>query len=180
MLVAGMTACKKKEAKTDEPATAASGEAPKTVDKPAADKPAGKGRKVPNANGLTAEAPARWVDNGIGGAAGFHLEGDAGGFQIREIAPEEAAKSMDDWKKETEEMLFQKWISADATADGFKALYTMDKIKMQGEEPVKDGSQFAFHVRRKLDGKVNDCYGTAAKQEDAQEAINICMSVAAN
>jgi hypothetical protein len=180
VLVAGMAACKKKEAKTgDTTAPAASGEAPKTVDK-AADKPASKGRTVPNGNGLTAEAPARWVDNGIGGAAGFHLDGDAGGFQIREIAPEEAAKSMDDWKKETEEMLFQKWISADATADGFKALYTMDKIKMQGEEPVKDGSQFAFHVRRKLNGKVTDCYGTAAKQEDAQEAIGICSSVAAN
>jgi hypothetical protein len=76
-------------------------------------------------------------------------------------------------------MLFQKWISADETADGWKALYTMDKIKMEGDEPKKDGSQFAFHSRRKIGDKTYYCYGTAAKQEDAQEGLDLCGKVAA-
>jgi hypothetical protein len=175
-LTLGVAACKKKndEAKTDDK-TAAGDTSAKTTETPKA-----KGRKIANGNGLVVEAPAKWLDNGIGGAAGMHLDADAGMFMVRETSPEEAAKKMADWKKETEEMMFQKWISADETPDGWKALYVVDKITMKGDEAVKDGSNFAFHVRRKIGDKVHDCYGSAAKQEDAQEGLDICTKVAAN
>lgn len=179
-LVVGFAGCKKKdEAKKDEPAatTPTTEGAAKTTETPAA---TAKGRSIPNANGLVVEAPAKWIDNGIGGAAGMHLDADAGMFMVRETAPEEAAKSMADWKKETEEMLFQKWTTAEEIpGEGFKALYTMDKITMKGDEPVKDGTTHAFHVRRKIGGKTHDCYGSAAKEEDAKEALDLCMKVAA-
>ena len=178
-LVVGFAGCKKKdEAKKDEtaPTTPTTEGAAKTTETPAA----AKGRKIPNANGFVVEAPARWIDNGIGGAAGMHLDADGGGWQLRESSAEESAKSMADWKKDTEEILFQKWISAEEIpGEGFKALYTMDKITMKGDEPVKDGSQFAFHVRRKIGGTSQECYGTAAKEEDAKEGLDLCMKVAA-
>jgi hypothetical protein len=174
-LAAGLTACKKKEeTKTETPAASGEG-TPKTTETPAA-----KGRSIPNANGLVVEAPAKWLDNGIGGAAGMHLDADGGMFMINETSPEEAAKGMAGWKKDTEEMLFQKWITAEELPDnGFKALYAIDKIKMKGEEPVKDGTQFAFHTRRKIGDKVRDCYGSAATQADAQEGLDLCLKVAA-
>jgi len=175
VLVAGFAACKKKEEKAADPGGASD---PKTTE-PKTDKPAG-GRKIPNGQGLTVDAPAKWEDNGIGGAAGMHLAGDAGNFSVMETSAEEAAKPFATWKSETEEILFQKWISAEEVPDGFKALYSMDKIKMQGEEPVKDGSTFAFHTRRKIGGKVHDCYGSAVAEADAKEAIDLCMKVAKN
>ena len=175
-LVLGFTACKKKDEAKQEPAAQTTGGSPKTTE-PA--KPAKAGRTIPNSSGLVVEAPAKWLDNGIGGAAGMHLDADAGMFMVRETAPEEAAKDLATFKKETEEMLFQKWISADALPDGFKTLYVMDKITMKGDEPVKDGSTFAFHVRRKIGDKVHDCYGSAATQENAAEGLDLCLKVAA-
>ena len=139
------------------------------------------GRAIPNVNGLAVDAPAKWLDNGIGGAGGMHLDGDAGQFSVRETSPEEAAKTLDTFKAETEEILFQKWVSADALPDGgFKAIYVLDKITMKGDEPVKDGSTFGFTVRRKIDGKVYDCSGSAATQETATEAVDLCLKVAAS
>lgn len=32
-----------------------------------------------------------------------------------------------------------------------EAIDVLDKITMKGDEPVKDGRTFAFHVRRKID-----------------------------
>jgi hypothetical protein len=83
------------------------------------------------------------------------------------------------WKGETEEIMFQKWVSADATPDGWKAIYVLDKMTMKGEELVKDGSTFAFHVRRKIGDKVHDCSGSAATEETAKEAIELCTKISA-
>jgi hypothetical protein len=179
-LTAGLTACKKKkeEAKTEPAAAGDMAGAAKTDEAPK-EAPKASGRSIPNSQGLVVDAPAKWQDNGIGGAAGMHLDGLAGDFQVRELEGEEAAKKFDDWKKETEEMLFQKWISADETADGWKALYTMDKIKMEGDEPKKDGSTYAFTLKRKIGDKTYYCSGSALKQEDAQEALDLCTKVAA-
>jgi hypothetical protein len=177
-LVVGFAGCKKKEESKTDPAPTAEGAA-KTTETPKAETPSAKGRTIPNSQGLVVDAPAKWLDNGIGGAAGMHLDADGGMFMIDETSPEEAAKKFEVYKKDTEEMLFQKWIKADATADGWTALYAMDKIKMKGDEPVKDGTTYAFHVRRKIGDKTYSCTGSAATQETAQEAIDLCTKVAA-
>ncbi|HEY4057429.1 MAG TPA: hypothetical protein VGM39_12515 [Kofleriaceae bacterium] len=171
-LVSGLAACGK-SADTGGTQEAAKG----TEGKAAAQAGA---REIPNANGLTVDAPAKWLDNGIGGAAGMHLDASAGDFSVRETSPEEAAKPLADWKSETEQLMFQKWISADATADGFKAVYAMDKMTMKGDDMVKDGTQFAFTVRRKIGGKVQDCSGSASTEAIAAEAVELCTKIAAN
>lgn len=183
-LLLGLAACKKKQESTEgKPATPAEGttQPADTAAKPAEPAPpAASGRKIQNATGLVVDAPAKWQDNGIGGAAGMHLEGDAGQWQVRETSPEEAAKPFAQWKAETEELMFQKWLSADETPDGFKAVYLMDKMEMKGEEMVKAGSTHAFHTRRKIGDKVHDCYGSASTAEIAAEAVDLCMKIAAN
>ena len=178
-LTIAASACKKKEeAKTtDQPTTTATEGTPKTAEPPKAE---AKGRKIPNSDGLVVDAPAKWVDNGIGGAAGMHLEGDAGQFQVRETSEEEGAKKLADFKTDTEAVLFQKWVSADETVDGFKTVYVIDKMVTKGEELVKDGSAFAFHVRRKIGDKSYECYGSAATQETAVEAAELCMKIEAS
>lgn len=176
-LTIGSTACKKNDTAKDQP-TAGDKAAPEGTPK-AAEAKAPSGRSIPNGNGLSVDAPAKWLDNGIGGAAGMHLDADGGMFSINETSPEEAAKNLATFKSETEEIMFQKWISAEEIPDGFKTLYVMDKIKMNGDEPVKDGSTFAFQVRRKIGDKVMDCGGSAATQAAATEAIDLCMKVAA-
>lgn len=181
-LVLAVGCSKKDAANKDESAakpTTAETKAGDTKAEPAAAKPAG-GRSIPNANGLTVDAPAKWLDNGIGGAAGMHLDADAGMFTVRETAPEEAAKDLATFKKETEQVMFQKWVSADATPDGFKTLYVLDKMTMKGDDMVKDGSTFAFTVRRKINGKTYDCSGSAATEDTAKEAIDLCMKVNAS
>jgi|SRR4051812_44567827 hypothetical protein len=167
-------ACAKKDAK-DQPA-GTSETAAKTTDKAPA---APGGRKIPNSSGLVVDAPAKWLDNGIGGAAGMHLDGDAGMFMVNETSPEEAAKKLADFKTDTESMGVNKWVSAEETPDGFKTLYVVDKLTMKGDDMVKDGTQFAFHVRRKIGDKTQDCYGSAATQETATEAIDLCNKIAA-
>ncbi|MBA3458040.1 MAG: hypothetical protein H0T42_33465 [Deltaproteobacteria bacterium] len=172
-------ACKKKDEGADKTATAAEGTA-KAGEPAKADEPAkGSGRKIPNSNGLVIDAPAKWLDNGIGGAAGLHIDGDGGMFQVRETSPEEAAKKLADWKADTEQVMFQKWESADETPDGWKAIYVLDKMEMKGEEMVKAGSTTAFHVRRKIGDKVHDCHGSAPTKEVAAEAVEICMKITA-
>ncbi len=171
-------ACKKTDAgdPTQAPATTA---AAKTADPGA--KPAASGRSIPNVNGLTVDAPAKWLDNGIGGAGGMHLDADGGMFMIREASADEAGKKLAAFKTETEEMLFEKWVAAEELpAGGFKALYVMDKIKMKGDEPVKDGTTFAFTVRRTIAGKLYDCSGTGATEATAKEAIDLCLKVNAS
>jgi len=169
------SACgKKKDATKDE-----TGGTTETSAKTTETKATAKGRSIPNSSGLVLDAPAKWLDNGIGGAAGFHIDADGGMLMVREASPEEAAKPLDAWKKETEEILFQKWISADATPDGFKALYVMDKIAMKGDEAVKAGDTFAFTVRRKIGGKVHDCSGNGATAEVAAEGADLCMKIEA-
>lgn len=180
-LLAG--ACSKKnDAAKGEPA-ATSGDTAKAdpAAKPAEPaKPAAKGRAIPNASGLVVDAPAKWLDNGIGGAAGLHLDGDAGMFTVREAEGEEATQSLDDWKKGTEEIMFQKWISADATPDGYKAIYLLDKMTMKGEDMVKDGTTVAFTVRRKIGDKTYVCSGSAATEDTAKEAVDLCYKIAAS
>lgn len=140
-------------------------------------KPAKTGREIPNSKGLSVEAPATWLDNGIGGAAGMHLDADAGDFQLYEVTPEEAAKDMDTIKKETEEVMFQKWVSSEKTADGFKLIYILDKMQMKGEELKKVGSTFAFTVRRKIGATLYTCSGPAATKEIAAEGVALCEKV---
>ncbi len=180
-LVAG-AGCKKKDdaAKADQPAGEAKTTEAKTEAKTEPKAPAKKGRSIPNINGLVVDAPAKWLDNGIGGAAGMHLDADGGMFLVREPSPEEAGKKLADMKKETEEIMFEKWVSADETPDGFKMLWVIPKITMKGDEAVKDGTGFAFHVRRKVGGKLYDCTGSALKQEDANEAVDLCNKIDAN
>ncbi len=174
-----LAACKKDEAKSGgapaTPAPAAKPSAPAAPPPAPAAKPSG--RAIPNSGGLYVDAPAKWLDNGVGGAAGMHLDAEAGDFQVRETDPAEAAKSLADWKKGTEEMLFQKWISADATPDGFKALYIMDKVVMKGDDMVKEGKTYAFTVRRKIGDKVHDCSGSGATQEIAVEGAELCTKI---
>lgn len=180
-LVLGAACSKKTEGTKDQPTAEPAGTAPKTTE-PAkeAPTPAAKGRAIPNASGLVVDAPAKWLDNGIGGAAGMHLDADAGMFTVREAEGEEATQSLDDWKKATEEVMFQKWVSADAAADGWKAIYLLDKISMKGEEMVKDGSVVAFTVRRKIGDKTYVCSGSAATEDTAKEAIDLCYKIAAS
>lgn len=178
------SACSKKEAAKDQPPdnkadpadpSAKTAETPKEAPKAAA-----KGRSIPNASGLVVDAPAKWLDNGIGGAAGMHLDADGGNFTVREAEGEEATQSLDDWKKGTEEIMFQKWISADAAPDGFKAIYLLDKVVMKGEEMVKDGSVTAFTVRRKIGDKTYVCSGSGADETTAKEAVDLCYKIAAS
>ena len=172
-------ACKSKEdAATSDPAPSGAAAAAKTAEPdkaPAA--PKAGGRAIPNSNNLSVDAPAKWLDNGPGGAAGMHLDAEAGDFNIRETAAEEAAKTLAQFKQDTEAMLFQSWISAEATPDGIKALWMMDKIEMKGDEAVKNGSMAAFLVRRKIDGKTYDCGGSAKTKELALEAVALCTKI---
>jgi hypothetical protein len=181
-LLLGSACSKKNDAAKDQPTTEPTADpSAKTTETPKeAPKAAPKGRSIPNANGLVVDAPAKWLDNGIGGAAGMHLDADGGNFTLREAEGEEAAQSLDDWKKGTEEIMFQKWISADAAPDGFKAIYVLDKMTMKGEDMVKDGSVVAFTVRRKIGDKTYVCSGSAATEDVAKEAIDLCYKVAAS
>ena len=178
-LVLGVPACKKKDADNNKAEPASTDPAAKTAPDPAqpAPPPASKGRKIPNSNGLVVDAPAKWQDNGIGGAAGMHLDGLAGDFQLRESSAEEKAKTLDQYKEESQTPMFDKWVSAETTPDGWKALDIGHKIEMKGEEAVKGAAQFEFHIHRKIGDKPYECYGTANKKEDALEAMELCTKV---
>jgi hypothetical protein len=132
---------------------------------------------MPNSKGLVLDAPAKWQDNGIGGAAGFHLADDQGNIMLDEVSPEEAGKSFETIKKETEEILFEKWVSSDKTADGFKLVYVIPKIAMKGDEMEKVGTQFAYTVRRKIGATLYRCSGSAATKEIVDEAVALCDKV---
>lgn len=178
-LAATAPACKSSDDKAAKPSAApAAAGAPGGAAEPAKPaKPAKTGRDIPNSAGLAVDAPARWQDNGIGGAAGLHLADDAGMFMVREASAEEAGKTLDQFKADTEAMLFQTWISAEATADGFEALWVMDALELQGDEMKKVGSQLSFHVRRTIGGKAHECTGTAKAEADAREAIALCKAI---
>jgi len=183
LALAGCGSKKDKEDKapavpTTEAAKPAEGAA--TATKPAEpEKPKASGRSMPNSKGLVLDAPAKWEDNGIGGAAGFHMADDQGMLMMSEVSPEEANKPFDVTKKETEEILFEKWVTSDKTADGFKFVYVIPKLAMKGDEMEKVGTQFAFTVRRKVGPTLYNCTGTAATKEIAEEAVALCDKVAA-
>lgn len=148
---------------------------PATAAEPA--KAATGGREIPNSKGLSVDAPAKWLDNGIGGAAGMHMDADAGDFHLWEVTPEEAAKDMNTIKKETEEIMFEKWVSSKATADGFELIYVLDKMEMKGEELKKVGTTFGVTVRRKIGATLYTCGGAASTKEIAEEAVALCGKV---
>jgi hypothetical protein len=178
-LVLGSACSKKNDAAKDQPAASSDTKADPSA-KTAEPAKAAKGRSIPNASGLIVDAPAKWLDNGIGGAAGMHLDADGGMFTVREAEGEEATQSLDDWKKGTEEVMFQKWVSADAAPDGFKSIYMLDKMTMKGDDMVKDGSVVAFTVRRKIGDKTYVCSGSAATEDVAKEAVDLCYKIAAS
>jgi hypothetical protein len=94
-------------------------------------------------------------------------------LNVEAVPPEVAAKSFEVAKKEREEVLFKKWIKADKTADGWAMSYEGPRLD---ETP---GSLFLFSVRRKIDGKAYDCYGSSDNQADLPAAIDICASLRA-
>jgi len=180
LALAGCGSKKDKEGKAPpEPAgetAAKSAEPPKAAEP---EKPKASGRAMPNSKGLVLDAPAKWGDNGIGGAAGFHLADDQGNIMLNEVSTEEANKPFETTKKETEEILFEKWITADKTADGFKMVYVIPKVAMKGDEMEKVGTQFAYTVRRKIGATLYNCTGSAATKEIVDEAVALCDKVAA-
>lgn len=186
--VLALSACGSKKDKEDKaPPAATTTEAAKPTEtaaepakKPAEpEKPKASGRSMPNSKGLVLDAPAKWEDNGIGGAAGFHMADDQGMLVMNEVSPEEAGKSFETVKKETAEILFEKWESSEKTAEGFKLVYVIPKLAMKGEEMEKVGTQFAYTVRRKVGATLYNCTGTAATKEIAAEAVALCDKVAA-
>jgi hypothetical protein len=182
LAVAVMACGGKKDDKkaVDDKATATTTESakPDEAAKPAPPPPPeAKGRKIPNGSGLVVDAPAKWLDNGIGGAAGMHLDNDQGGFSLNEVSPEEAAKSLEQHKKDTEEYLFEKWVSSDKTADGWKLVYVLDKVEIKNDEAKKVGTTFAFDVRRKIGDKLYSCSGSGATKEIADEAVALCTKI---
>ncbi|HTJ85415.1 MAG TPA: hypothetical protein VL400_27040, partial [Polyangiaceae bacterium] len=112
----------------------------------------------------------------IGGAAGFHSEAGGLTWHVQEQTGEEASKTFDAKKKETEEILFKKWIKADKTADGWSMTYEASKINDKGDEA---GTSYSFSVRKKVGDKVYDCYGGVDKQADLAGAVDSCTSLKA-
>jgi hypothetical protein len=178
-LALGLLACGKKDKETKSEPAATGGETATKPSEPAPPPPPPKkaGRDIPNSRGLVVEAPAKWLDNGIGGAAGMHLDADGGDFSVREVSAEEAGEAMEAHKKGTEEFLFEKWISSKKTADGWELVYVLDKIEMKGDEAKKVGTTFAFDVRRKIGAALYSCSGAASTKEIAEEAIALCQKV---
>ena len=177
-LLTSLVACKAKDEAADQPAGKTTEAAP--AGKPAPAAKASSGRSIPNSDSLSVDAPAKWLDNGVGGAAGLHLDADAGNFSLNLVTPEEAAKNMATIKSETEQMLFEKWVSSAETPDGFKLVYVIDKITMKGDEPVKTGTTLGFQVRRKIGGKLYSCSGGAETQAIIDEAVALCEHVASS
>ena len=180
-LVVGLVACKRAN-RTEEPVNnAKSAEfaiAPTPIE--AAPTAAAKDdgwRMIPNATAkLQVDAPRKWLDNGMGGAAGMHIETGAD-FMLNEMAADDAGKTLAEIKTDAEAMLFQKWVTAKSAAGVTTLVYNMDKISMQGDEPVKSGTLVAFEVRRAIDGKPYKCYGSAPDQATADEAVALCLHV---
>ena len=89
-----LAGCGSKKDKEGAAPAAGSPEAKPTEGDPAKpaepDKPAPKatsGRAMPNSKGLVLDLPAKWEDNGIGGAAGFHLADDQGNIMMNDVSP---------------------------------------------------------------------------------------------
>ena len=180
-LVVGLVACKRAN-RTEEPASnAQSAEfaiAPTPIGpSPTAEAKDDSWRSIPNATAkLQVDAPRKWINHGIGGAAGMHINNGAD-FMLNEMAADDARKTLREIKADAEAMLFQKWINATTDAGVTTLVYNMDKITMQGDEPVKSGTLVAFEVRRPIDGKPYKCYGSAPDQATADEAVALCMHV---
>lgn len=172
--VIALAGCGKKDSK-DTPAAGSGAEAKPAPPPPP--KPAG--RKLPNSSGTThvVDAPAKWLDNGVGGAEGMHLDGEAGDFHLTEVTPEEAKKTLEQKSDEIEQVLFEKWVSSKQTKDGFELIYVLDKMKMEGDKMKKDGTTFGFDVRLRIQGKLWTCSGAASTKEIADEAVGLCNKI---
>lgn len=179
------SACKKSEEAAPDKAEPPAETATKPVEpaeepaKPAAAMPpaeVGSWQEIPNISGFIADVPTGAVPNATGGAAGFHAADDSYGMMLREESPEEAAKDMDTIKKETEQVLFKKWIQSDATADGWALAWESAKMDGEGNEA---GSQFSYQMRRKLGDKTYSCYGAVATAEAVAGALKSCASIRA-
>ncbi|MFO0749207.1 MAG: hypothetical protein U1F43_26620 [Myxococcota bacterium] len=194
-------ACGKKEAPAAKPAESQPAETPKPADKPAEAKPAeakpaeakpaeekpaeakpaeelppakGAWKDIPNANGMIADVPANAVENGVGGAAGFHSADGTFEFMVRELSGEETTKSFDQAKADASSMMFKKWIKSETTPDGWVLSYEMPKLD---EDAKEVGSVFAFDVRRKIGAKLYSCSGGLSAAEGLDAAIAACNSV---
>lgn len=127
--------------------------------------------EVPNIEGMQAKVPATFVPNGIGGAAGFNVKGSKLSVIIRELTSAEA-KPMDDEKKDTEQVLFKKWISSEKTADGFV-------LQWEGASFDGDGTTYNFEVRKTVGTKTVTCYGGGASAAEISTGIGVCKSLKA-
>lgn len=130
---------------------------------------------VPNANGLQVKPPAGSVENGPGGAWGFHTTDDSFDFNFRKVEP--PLGTFDESKKDKEALLFKKWIRSEKTADGWILVHEAPKIDLASEKET--GSFFAIDVRKKLGESSYTCSGSVAKQADVQKVVDACQSLRA-
>lgn len=130
--------------------------------------------ELPNTSGLQAKPPAGAQPNGIGGAAGFHKDGLT--WVVQEQTGEEATKTFDAKKTDTESILFKKWITSEKSADGWVLSYEGPKLDGEGNEK---GTMYNFSVRRKIADKQIDCYGSVDQQADLAGAVDACKSLKA-
>ena len=134
---------------------------------------------IPNISGMKVKVPDGAKPNGVGGAAGFHTDDDSFGFTLMEVSADRQGKSMDDVKKETEEILFKKWIKSEATDDGWVLTYEAPKMNFDGDEPKEVGVVYSFEVRRKIGDKTFKCYGGIAKADGLDAVVDACKSIKA-
>ncbi len=125
--------------------------------------------EVPNIDGLQAKVAATLVPNGRGGAAGFHADGGKLSVLIRELTSDEA-KPFDEVKKETEEVLFKKWISSEKTANGFV-------LQWEGRPLEGNDTTYNYEVRRTVGSKTFTCYGAGANAAEIVTAVETCKSL---
>ncbi len=180
-LIVGLVACKRAN-RIEEPASNAQAPEFAIAPIPIAPTPAPVAkdagwRTIPNATpALQVDAPSTWRNNNIGGAAGMHIENRAN-FMLNHMAADDAGKTLTELKADAQALLFQTWITAKSTAGVTTLIYNIDKISMQGNQPVKSGTLVAFEVRRTIADKPFKCYGRAPDQATADEAVSLCLRV---
>jgi hypothetical protein len=132
---------------------------------------------VPNAQGLKAKVPDSAKPNGVGGAAGFHSEDGKFAFVLEKVEGDEAGKTMDQVKEETELMFFKKWIDSKPTDDGFVLKYESVSIDVFAEEGKEESPQWSFEVRRKIGDQLYKCWGGLKAPDGLDASIEACNSV---
>ena len=106
----------------------------------------------------------------------MHMENSAN-FMLQQIAHDDAGKTLSELKADAEAMLFQKWLTAKSAAGVTTLVYNIDKISMQGDQPVKSGTLVAFEVRRIIAAQPFKCFGSAPDQATADQAVTLCLHV---